>query len=268
MITGLYSAASGMLAQVEYQDVIAHNLANANVTGFRKQRMVFRSFPDILLRQIQGPPPQTPDIGPANSENRRQLLTSKVGTGAGIDWAYVDFSRGQLHPTGNPNHLALAGDGFFSVDTPAGVRYTRSGEFYVDPVDGVLKTTDGHFPVLDADGGPVAVGDEPFSIGRDGTILQNGVSIGQLAVVDFRNRNLLAPEGASLLRFDGPNLEEELAAPEILHVQQGALEGGNANPLLEMIYLTDSYRNFEACQRVVAAIDRTLERVIVDVGQL
>lgn len=262
MITGLYSAASGMIAQTEHQDVLAHNLANVGVAGFRKQRMVFRSFPDILLQQLQPSPP-------AGAEEGRQfLLASRVGTGAGINWAYVDFSNAQARHTGRTADVALLGDGFFVVQTPDGPRYTRNGSFYVDPADGLLKTVEGSHPVEDERGGPLALLDEDFMVGRAGEIFRDGVRVGTLAVVDFANRDLLAPEGASLFRFDGQDLEAQLLAPANLSVQQGSLESGNVDALLESVYLLDSFRNYEANQRVIAALDRTLDRAINDVGTL
>lgn len=262
MITGLFSASSGMLAQLEHQDIIAHNMANVGTAGFRKQRMIFRSFPDILLQKIEPRPPQGAE------EGRQFLLRSKVGTGTGIEWAYVDFATAQVRDTGRASDLALLADGFFSLETPKGVRYTRNGAFFVDATDGVLKSVEGGHPVLTTTGTPLVVESDAFTVNANGEVLREGQPIGTLAVIDFRNRDLLAPEGAGLFRFDGQDYDQEAMPPERLAVAQGRLEMANADPMLEMVYLLDSYRNYEANQRTIATLDRTLERLIADVGTL
>ena len=52
MIRALYSAGSGMSAQQMNVDNIAHNLANANTTGFKMRRTEFQ---DLLYQTVVQP---------------------------------------------------------------------------------------------------------------------------------------------------------------------------------------------------------------------
>ncbi|MBE7557478.1 flagellar hook-basal body complex protein [bacterium] len=140
MYVGLYSAASGMIAQGINQDVIAQNLANASVGGFKKERMVFRSFPDILLSAV------SPGAAAGDDPMRAAGHIGRVGTGTGLDWIYTVYENGQMKHTGEPTDVALMGDGFFTLQLHAtgGTAYTRNGAFMLDE-DGYLRTMEGDY---------------------------------------------------------------------------------------------------------------------------
>src|SRR5262252_4180072 len=99
MIRGLYSAATGMLAQQAVQDSLASNLANANTAGFKQDVPTFRSLHDMALSRIHG------GLG------RHSIPVGSIGTGASYDQTVMDTSAGPLLRTGNPLDLALSGDG-------------------------------------------------------------------------------------------------------------------------------------------------------------
>ncbi|MGC9328991.1 MAG: flagellar basal body protein, partial [Candidatus Hinthialibacter sp.] len=88
MLTGLYSAASGMIIQEQVQDVIAQNLANSQMPGYQRREAVIRSFPDVMLEAAY----QTQ--GGVHDEGRYNHVIGRLGTGAGLDWIYTDYSRG------------------------------------------------------------------------------------------------------------------------------------------------------------------------------
>ncbi|WP_163607067.1 flagellar hook-basal body complex protein, partial [Klebsiella pneumoniae] len=79
-------------------------------------------------------------------------------------------SSGPVSATGHPLNAAIAGDGFFAVQTRAGERYTRNGAFQVDQA-GRLVTNAGD-PVLTASG-PLTLSpqDQATSISADGSIV-------------------------------------------------------------------------------------------------
>ncbi len=52
MIRSLWTAATGMEAQQLNMDVVAHNLANANTTGFKRSRA---NFEDLMYQNIVPP---------------------------------------------------------------------------------------------------------------------------------------------------------------------------------------------------------------------
>src|SRR5262245_42585038 len=110
-------------ARLKIVDVIANNLANANTTGFK------RDFGQILEKKI-------------------------IGTEAA---SQIDLSPGQIVSTGNELDAALNGPGFFVIDTPAGQRYTRSGNFALNQA-GELVTKEG-LRVLSTSNSPITVGE-------------------------------------------------------------------------------------------------------------
>ena len=61
---------------------------------------------------------------------------------------YHNMETGSIKATGNPLDLAIASDGFFSVETPLGVRYTKAGNFQIDG-EGNLITAEGNQMALD-----------------------------------------------------------------------------------------------------------------------
>ena len=103
MSSGIYVATAGAIAQSNALDATANNIANANTTGFRADRVTFRE---------------------ALTAARSADVTS-VNNGA----TTIDSRPGALSSTENPLDLALEGDGMFAVNTPNGTRYTRAGNF-------------------------------------------------------------------------------------------------------------------------------------------
>ncbi|HEY3019936.1 MAG TPA: flagellar hook-basal body protein [Solirubrobacteraceae bacterium] len=144
MDRGLYIAASGMLAEMARQDLLANDLANASTPGYKADRAEQRSFADVLLANTRTGAP----VGP-------------VGTGSAITSQGTDLSGAPLKDTGEPLDFAIAGDGFFAVRTPQGQRFTRNGSFQTDG-NGQLTDQLGN-PVLDEQG-------RAITVGTDGTV--------------------------------------------------------------------------------------------------
>lgn len=136
MMRALWTAGSGMRAQQLNIDVIAHNLANVNTTGFKKSRVEFQDLLYETLRAagagegIGGAP-----VGLQVGHGVRPVATQRL------------FSPGSLQETGNPLDVAIEGVGFFEVELPDGsTAYTRDGSFKLD-ADGYLVTSDGYYLV-------------------------------------------------------------------------------------------------------------------------
>ncbi|UUZ91245.1 flagellar basal body protein [Paenibacillus sp. P25] len=53
MLRGLYTAASGMIAQQRKHDIVTNNIANINTPGFKSGGGIDRSFPEILISRIR-----------------------------------------------------------------------------------------------------------------------------------------------------------------------------------------------------------------------
>src|SRR5262249_27014715 len=123
MIRALYTAASGMTAQQQNIDNVAHNLANVNTTGFKKARVELEDL-DHDQTRVPGAPTSTTAEAPIGFE-----------TGLGVRAAATsrDFGRGNLKSTSGPLDLAIEGDGFFQIQLPSGdIGYTRAGSFHLN----------------------------------------------------------------------------------------------------------------------------------------
>ncbi len=277
MLTGLYSAASGMIIQEQVQDVIAQNLANSHMPGFRREEVVIRSFPDVMLKASYD------GLTNTTNKNRYNHAIGRVGTGAGIDWIYTDHSSAGLKYTGEPNDIAIDGDGFFTLITPDGMRFSRSGDFHVDK-EGFLVNNQGYYVMghgtkNNRQPGPINVGKEDFRIGGfghiyatnkvqdvNGNLVNQEYEIDQLRVIDFEDKDKLFREPGNIFRVEEDDLEN-FKIPEKFRVTQGYFETSNSLPTTEMVKLIDSYRIHEASARVLRALDQTLGKAVNEIAR-
>jgi flagellar basal-body rod protein FlgF len=139
MERGLYIAASGMVAEMARQDLIANDLANASTPGYKSDRAVQGSFGSLLLRNTQ----TGATVGP-------------LGQGSRIERQVTDLTAAPAKETGEDLDFAIDGDGYFGVQTGQGVRYTRNGQFSAT-ANGRLVDQRGN-PVLGQNGQPIAIG--------------------------------------------------------------------------------------------------------------
>lgn len=243
MIRGLYIAATGMLAESARQDVIANNLANVTTNGFKRDETTSETFGDLLVSSMGTP--GIPAVGPLN-------LGTEVGKIVTID------RQGALRATSNSLDVALAGDGWMTVETQGGRRYTRDGQLQVDQ-NGRLLSGDGS-TLLGTNGKPITIDQKAgaVSIAQDGTVTQDGTEKGQIRIVS------LDPAG---LRKEGSNLvdgTEKGAGTATL--RQGYLEASNVNTVTEMVELIEVMRAFEANQKAALAHSDTLQEAVTKVG--
>ncbi len=215
-----------MVAEQVRQDLIANDLANASTPGYKADRATQRAFGELLL---------------ANTESGQGV--GALGTGVAIDRQDTDWRPQATRRTDEPLDFAVAGEGFFAIQTDEGVRYTRNGRFAAAP-DGTLVTGRGE-RVLGRAGGPVRVaGDGTVAPGALQVVeLQNPVKVGEGLVTG--QPGAAVPPGA---------------------VRAGELEGSGSDPARSMVDMIASLRAFEAGQRVIRTIDDTLAKAANDVG--
>src|ERR1043165_9611731 len=110
MIRALYSAASGMTAQQMNVDNIAHNLANANTSGFKMRRAQFQ---DLLYQSV---------IQPGAAAGSQSVVPSglQVGLGTRPSSNEIIFTQGEFSATENPLDMVIQGKGFFQVRQASG----------------------------------------------------------------------------------------------------------------------------------------------------
>ncbi|WP_371363143.1 Flagellar basal-body rod protein FlgG [Sporomusa rhizae] len=245
MIRGIYTSASGMLAETTRADTIANNLANGNTAGYKKDIAVSKDFASLLIRRINDGQ-DAPNIG-------------TLGIGAMIDEIATIHTTGSVRPTDNPLDLAIEGKGFFAVETPAGIRFTRNGSF-TRSAQGELVTAEGH-RVLGKNGA-IRLPAGKLSVDDTGVMKVDGVEIGQLRVDEFANERQLVKEGSSLYR--APNNGQ----PATGRVVQGSLEMSNVNIVSEMVNMISGYRAYEVNSKTIQTHDQLLDKAVNEVGRV
>jgi len=191
MIRALYSAASGMTAQQMNVENIAHNLANANTTGYKMRRAQFQ---DLLYQTVVQP-------GSASGQQTTVPTGLQVGLGTRASSNEILFTQGSFAQTDNPLDMVIQGKGFFQIRRPSGeLAYTRAGSFHLDK-DGNVVTQDGN-PLEPAINLPAA--SQQVSIATDGTVsytLPNQAAAqqaGQIQLANFVNPAGLNSIGGNL----------------------------------------------------------------------
>lgn len=255
MIRGLYTGASGMLSEMNKTDVISNNLANVNTTGFKKDRAVFRAFPEMDIQRIDDPIRS----GINRLVDPRPFIGA-MGTGVMTDEVNTDFSQGPIKTTSNPLDIALSGEGFFAVQTPQGVRYTRDGSFTTD-MNSFLITKEGYY-VLGQNGSIQLNGESDITINRRGEIFAGGEMIDRLQIVDFQDKGVLEKQGDNLYMTNAQGI------PSAAEVIQGALEGSNVNTISEMVDLITTSRAYEASQKVITTHDELLGKAVNEIAAI
>lgn len=246
MIRGVYTAASGMIAETTRTDTIANNLANANTVGYKKDIAVSKDFLNMLIQRINDGP-KAPVIG-------------TLGVGTMIDEIATVHDTGSIRSTGNPLDFAIEGKGYFAIQTPAGIRYTRNGTFTRSAQD-QLVNSDG-YQVLGTDG-PLTLPDGSVTVSSEGAISVDGVDVGSLRIVEFANERQLLKEGANLYR--APNNGRPSTTSK---VEQGYLEQSNVNVVAEMVNMINGYRAYELNSKTVQAHDELLDKAVNEVGKV
>ena len=296
----LYIAASGSYGNQRKIEAVSNNLANANTIGYKKDYPVFYS-PENPLSPITPLPtikrwlfePKFIEETEKKKENENKdyetgkkvpVLDYNLTTWQKVhlaqvsqkyllfDETYTNFSQGALIETQNPLDISIQGNGFFAVETPAGIRYTRAGNFSLSR-EGFLVTQEG-YRVLGRQGNPIRFPFEDWApedvvVTDEGAIFV-GVRSGEgrkevfldfLKIEDF-DEPQLSKDGHNLWIAEGQPKETKPI------IKQGYLETSNVNPVEEMISLIESQRVFESSTRIVQSVDDTLQLAIRELGRL
>jgi flagellar basal body rod protein FlgG len=213
MIDSVGASAASLDTVTRQYETIAHNLANASTTGFK------RTF-CLQTSGVSG--------GPG---------TSSIGTTSAID-----FSQGNFIQTGRPLDLALSGSGFFTLETPKGVLYTRNGTFQTN-AEGQLVDSSGR--TVAGDMGPIVIpktaASTSISVDKNGRVMAGGAAVGKLKIAEFEEMKVLTPMGDSTFKASAPP-----KAAEKTFVQQGYQESSNVSVVEELVGLISASRTYEA----------------------
>lgn len=223
----MYVGLSRQMTLQRELDVIANNIANAETAGFKVESLNVETEPRTL-------PSGDGSLGTINF-----ALDSGVTR---------DFSQGSLKATGAALDMAIQGEGFFQISTPAGNRFTRDGRFSLD-TQGKIVNAQGN-AVLDAGGGEITL--DPTkgrpTLGQDGTISQEGQIVGKVGVVRFASLSALSKDGDGAYRNDS-NVQPQPATDA--RVMQGMLETSNVQPITQISKLIEVSRAYESIARMM-----------------
>jgi len=244
MVNGIYTARNGMMLLQEMLDNTAHNLSNANTTGFKKSLMASIAQVDISRN----------DELKLHQDEDHQMSEN-----------YINYSQGSLVTTDNSFDLALQTSGFFEVETENGVRYTRNGSFTRNGM-GDLVTLQG-YRVLDENGSRINLDEfTDFQVSTSGKVYTDGKEIAKLSIVDFPNkRETLGREGYNLFYSKTGEEPERVVNAS---VRQGFVESSNVNVVDAMVEMIRFQRNYEANQKSVQSEDETLNKAVNEIGRV
>ncbi|WP_424766627.1 flagellar hook-basal body protein [Paenibacillus sp. sgz302251] len=287
MLRGMYTAASGMIAQQRRHDTVTNNISNINTPGYKQTNAVTRSFPEMLLSLTGAGAEHSKTIGKWNSGVLAEeslsihLQGDMMQTNNASDFALVsnievegmsfDASGKYVSPDGE---VFFQPQAFFTLQDQNGeIRYTRGGKFTLTE-QGFLMSNDGS-NVLGADGQPIQL---PVGMGLDSLKLmddqsfidENGQNVGvQLLISRIDNPNLLVREGDGNFRFSNDQGEAVALAPgERVEVRQGYVERSNVDAAQAAVDLMSALRAYEANQKVIQFYDQSLDKAVNQVGRV
>jgi flagellar basal-body rod protein FlgF len=239
MQSSIYVALAAQQVMQRQLDTIANNVANMNTVGFRAESVNFDSL--VSMNEADGV--TFPVVGhPAPS-----------------------MEQGTLERTGNSLDIALSGPGWFAIETPQGVAYTRDGRLTIDPY-GEVRSVD-NYPVLDASQAPIIVNPDggELEITKDGQVRQNGQLIGNVGVFEL-------PQNAVASRFENAAFFASAEALPIApgnatKITQGFVENSNVDPIAQMANLITVQRYFESLNATIKDSEDALNQSVHDIGE-
>ncbi len=246
MVSGKYSALSGAVAREQTLDNITANLANVSTIGYKRSNVSFES----ILRGTQ-------QINQAHGINYTRIREN-----------FTDFSAGPMKDTQRPLDLAIHGDGFFKVQGPNGILYTRKGNFSLDN-EGRLVTTGG-MQVLDDANTPITIPEtntNRISISSQGmiSVIDNTgaqTDVAQLGIVNIDDPSKLQKEVDTTFSLKTGGQEVPIDTPDVV---QGSLEVSNVNMVTEMAKMINNERLFDTYNKMLKSY-ATIEAKQDDLG--
>lgn len=218
-----YVGLSHQMALRQQMDIAANNVANMSTPGFKAQDTLFQEY---LVK------------GKGAQDDLSQVTDSG---------SFRRMDQGTLKQTHNPLDIAISGDGYFAIEAPEGIRYTRAGNFILNN-ERTIVTTQG-YPLLNEGGAPIQVPEDENQItitSTGGVSTENG-EIATLKLVDFGDPQALKEAGSGLYIAD--DMQE--MPVEDAQVIQGAIESSNVQPIVEMTKMVEILRTYQSVQKMM-----------------
>ena len=225
MLLEMTRPVQGGLRQERKLEAVSNHLANADTAGFKRDVISF------------------------DKEFRARMNT--------------DLTQGPITRTGNELDIALKDEGFFKIDTSAGIRYTRNGNFTLNN-NGVLVDQFGNLVL--GQGGAIVIDGTNIDINTNGEIRIDGTLLDTLDIITFENLTMLQKEGGNNYAYKGDTRDE--IQPLNIAVEQRAIEGSNVKVVDEMVSMIDHYRMYQTYKKWMLTFDEMDGKAINDVGKL
>jgi len=242
MENATYVGISGQISLARRLESIARNMANVNTPGFRAEALKFAS---LISKQAE------------NHGSKLNFVTAGK--------SYISLERGAIIESGNPLDVAIKGDAYLGLQTPAGIAYSRDGRLQMTPEGGLVSIMG--YPVLDSGGAPLQLDVQggPPMIGADGSITQKDKLVGALGLFQLQAgsqlrygpNSSLIPDRAPMAVIDDPQFG----------VMQGYVESSNVNGVVEMTRLIEVSRAFERVEAMLRGQEDISRKAIETLGQ-
>ncbi len=249
MIRGLLASQAGMLSELERSEKLSADLANQTLPGYRRQLPVFETFGESMLSAWAG---------------RSVSSVGSLGGGSRLAFTGLALEEGTVEETGHNTDLTLLSQGFLTVKTPSGLRYTRNGNLALAD-DGSLVTATG-MPVLGRGGNSIKLAGIDFKVTPAGEVVAGDQVVDTLAVVRFDDDQALVHESDGLYTPTSRAGQARPAAEVVF--RQGALEESNVNPIITMMSMMAAMRAYEANQKALSAQDDILGKAVNEIGRV
>lgn len=263
--------AANTTAQIQQQvNIISHNLANAETTGYKKREA---SFADLVAQQFNN----------HSLRDREPARISPVGirqnVGARISQSAMISSQGAIKTTDRPLDIAFTKPNqYLKVAVQKNGRrevlFTRNGELSVlNTGNGwVLATKDGH-PVLDRNDQNITLNGkvDQLQLTGPGTFeakMDNGTTRNfSLGVIELTKPQFMEQKGQGLIGLvrDLGNVNPQSVYTDMqgpagnrISMQQGALEASNVNIGDEMANLMTAQRSMQFQFRSITVADQMM----------
>lgn len=268
-MTSFYTSLNGLKNSQTDLGTIAHNIANAETTGFKKSNV---EFADIVSSGSAANPRMTQGIG---------------ATVAGIN---QNFGLGAIEQTGRSLDIAIDGDGFFATRNPESgqILFTRNGGFQIDATGTVTDfagknlqmfavdatgtvvnpaaTIDAQIPITNAAGSDLA----SITVEKNGLVnaaYADGSTepVGRVALATFVAPTGLRPVGSTNWEATGYSGGASYELPGTGRNGQllaGALERSNVDLAEEMVGLITAQRNFQANAKAIDTATQFSQTII------
>ena len=250
----LRTAATGLAAQQRYVEIISHNIANANTTGYKTVRPEFQ---DLLYETLR-------PAGTISRNGTEPLNEVQIGSGVELVGTAKHHRQGDVQETGRELDMAIHGEGFFVVTLPDGNKaYTRDGTFSLNNVGEVVNSQGYRLDPW------ITIPDDAveIQISKNGTIniLRNfsiqPETVGQIELARFVNTGGLRAMGENIYiesPASGAPIFEEPGANNTGEILQKYLENSNVSIVTEMVNMITAQRAYELNSKSVQTADNVL----------